>query len=164
MAACLAAADELASEGIEATVWDVRVVSPPDPAMLADAAGHAVVVTAEDGARMGGAGMFLADALAQRADGAGLGAPPVTVLGVPRRYVAQGEVDDILAGLGLDGAGIAASARPPSGGARSPTPADRRRAAQPGSRSGRGPTGRHPAAETGVGLRPGWRRWPARSR
>ena len=32
------AADELAADGIEATVWDVRVVSPPDPAMLADAA------------------------------------------------------------------------------------------------------------------------------
>ncbi len=32
------AAAELAAEGIDATVWDVRVVSPPDPAMLADAA------------------------------------------------------------------------------------------------------------------------------
>ena len=27
-------------DGIEATVWDVRVVSDPIPAMLADAAGH----------------------------------------------------------------------------------------------------------------------------
>ena len=35
--ACLAAAEELADEGIEATVWDVRVVSPPDADMLADA-------------------------------------------------------------------------------------------------------------------------------
>ena len=33
--ACLDAADELAAEGIDATVWDVRVVSPPDAAMLA---------------------------------------------------------------------------------------------------------------------------------
>ena len=35
---CLVAADELAAEGVAATVWDVRVVSPPDPDMLADAA------------------------------------------------------------------------------------------------------------------------------
>ena len=33
------AADLLAAEGVEATVWDVRVV-PLDPEMLADAAGH----------------------------------------------------------------------------------------------------------------------------
>ena len=31
----------LADEGIDVTVWDVRVVSHPDPAMLADAARHA---------------------------------------------------------------------------------------------------------------------------
>ena len=63
VAACLAAADELATEGIAATVWDVRVVSPPDPDMLADAARHSVVVTAEDGVRHGGAGAFIVDAM-----------------------------------------------------------------------------------------------------
>ena len=56
-------ADELADEGIEATVWDVRVVSDPDPAMLDDAGRHRLVITAEDGIRQGGAGMFVADAL-----------------------------------------------------------------------------------------------------
>ena len=39
------------------------MVSDPDQAMLDDAARHRVVVTAEDGIRQGGAGMFLADAL-----------------------------------------------------------------------------------------------------
>src|SRR6204780_5571254 len=34
VASCLSAADELALEGIAATVWDVRGVSPPDPHML----------------------------------------------------------------------------------------------------------------------------------
>ena len=62
------------AEGIDATVWDVRVVSDPDPAMLADAARHRVVITAEDGVRQGGAGMFLADAL-RAAVPAGRGAP-----------------------------------------------------------------------------------------
>ncbi len=108
VAACSAAADELAGSGIDATVWDVRVVSPPDPAMLADAARHALVVTAEDGVRMGGAGMFLADAIGQSADDTGEPPPPVTVLGVPREYIPMGEPDDILSGLGLDGPGIAA--------------------------------------------------------
>ena len=40
VSACARAADELAADGISATVWDVRVVSPPDPAMLADALAH----------------------------------------------------------------------------------------------------------------------------
>ncbi len=111
VANCVAAAEELAADGIEATVWDVRVVSPPDEAMLEDAASCASVVTAEDGSRLGGAGMFLADAMTQRAVAAGIPAPPVTVLGTPRRFLAQGEVDEILASVGLDGSGIAASAR-----------------------------------------------------
>ncbi len=64
LAAAEAAADELAAEGLAATVWDARVVSPPDPEMLADAPGHRLVVTVEDGVRFGGAGMFLTDALA----------------------------------------------------------------------------------------------------
>ena len=33
------------------------------------------------------------------------------VLGIPRQYLAQGKADDILASLGLDGAGIAESVR-----------------------------------------------------
>jgi 1-deoxy-D-xylulose-5-phosphate synthase len=111
LAACLEAADLLASGGVEATVWDVRVVSPPDPAMLADAARHEVVVSAEDGFRMGGAGMFLLDAMAEWCRSAGVGKPRSRVLGVPRAYIAQGKADDILAALGLDGAGVAMSIR-----------------------------------------------------
>jgi 1-deoxy-D-xylulose-5-phosphate synthase len=115
VAACLAAADELEADGIEATVWDVRVVSPPDPAMLSDAGGHAVVITAEDGVRHGGAGAFLIDALAARVDALdespGDRGPLTRVLGVPREYLAQGQAADILASLGLDGPGIAESVR-----------------------------------------------------
>ena len=43
-------------EGHEATVWDPRVVKPLDPEMLADAAGHRLVITIEDGLRDGGIG------------------------------------------------------------------------------------------------------------
>ena len=103
------AADELAAEGIGATIWDVRVVKPPDPAMLTDAAGHGVVVTVEDGIRVGGAGTFLVDAMAALDDTRRI--PPVLVLGIPAAYIPQGKPAQILADLGLDGRGIAASVR-----------------------------------------------------
>ncbi len=106
---CLGAADELAAAGIDATVWDVRVVSPPDRGMLADANRHELVVTAEDGVRHGGAGAFLADALATFAESHGQIPPPTRVLGIPRQYLAQGRADDILSSVGLDAAGIAES-------------------------------------------------------
>jgi 1-deoxy-D-xylulose-5-phosphate synthase len=111
VAACLAAAEELAREGVDATVWDVRVVSPPDPAMLEDAAQHQLVVTAEDGVRFGGAGAFLVDAMGTQVQSGRLRGPATLNLGVPREYLAQGRADDILANLGLDGAGIAHSVR-----------------------------------------------------
>jgi 1-deoxy-D-xylulose-5-phosphate synthase len=109
--ACLDAADELAAEGVAATVWDVRVVSPPDADMLADAARHALVVTAEDGVRHGGAGAFIVDAMSATLESLGQPGPITRILGVPRQYLAQGKADDILASLGLDGAGIAESVR-----------------------------------------------------
>ena len=102
------AAGKLAADGVDATVWDVRVVSPPDPAMLADAAAHGLVVTVEDGIRVGGAGTFLVDAM-RGLTGIDHPLPPVRVLGVPRRYIPQGKPDRILAELGLDGPGIAAA-------------------------------------------------------
>jgi 1-deoxy-D-xylulose-5-phosphate synthase len=103
------AATALRAEGVDVTVWDVRVVSDPDPAMLADAGRHDVVLTAEDGIRQGGAGSFLADALRQASPTGS--APPVVNLGIPRAYLAQGKPDRILAALGLDGAGLACSVR-----------------------------------------------------
>jgi len=102
------AAGKLAAEGVDVTVWDVRVVSPPDPAMLADAAGHGLVVTVEDGLRVGGAGTFLVDAM-RHATGVDRTLSPVRILGVPARYIAQGKPDTILAELGLDGPGVASS-------------------------------------------------------
>jgi 1-deoxy-D-xylulose-5-phosphate synthase len=110
VAACREAADLLAARGIEATVWDVRVVSPPDPEMLADAARHDVVLSAEDGVRLGGAGTFLTDALAARVRAEGGRMPAMVTLGTPRSHIPHGNPDDILAGLGLDGPGVAASA------------------------------------------------------
>jgi 1-deoxy-D-xylulose-5-phosphate synthase len=97
----------LAADGIEATVWDTRVVKPLDPTMIRDAGAHPLVVTVEDGVRQGGAGMAMADAIADLDEGRH--SPPVLVLGVPVTFLAQGKPDAILANLGLDGPGITAS-------------------------------------------------------
>ncbi len=105
------AAATLAADGVSATVWDVRCVRPLDPAMLADAARHRAVVTVEDGVREGGAGTAIADAISQLALEADHPSPPVRVLGTPVAFIPHGKPDDILAGLGLDAAGIAAEAR-----------------------------------------------------
>ncbi len=107
VAAAEEAADLLEEEGVAATVWDVRVPSLPDPEMLADAARHELVVTVEDGIRQGGAGMFVADALVGSLPYGT--APTVLNLGIPRRFLAQGKPDRILAELGLDGDGIASA-------------------------------------------------------
>ena len=68
LAPARAAAEPLASShGVEAAVWDVRLVKPLDEEMLADAATYPRVVTVEDGYREGGAGSAIADRLAELA-------------------------------------------------------------------------------------------------
>jgi 1-deoxy-D-xylulose-5-phosphate synthase len=100
------AADALAKQGVDATVWDVRACAPLDSAMIADAAAHRAVVTCEDGIRDGGIGMTIADQIHAVA-----GDVHVEVLGLPSRFISQGKPDHILAQLGLDADGIAAAAR-----------------------------------------------------
>ena len=101
------AAALLSDEGVEVTVWDVRVVRPLDMVMVTDAGNHRFVVTVEDGIRNGGAGNFIADAIADL--NPGRLSPPVLNLGIPTAYLAHGKPDRILGQLGLDGPGIAAS-------------------------------------------------------
>ena len=101
------AAALLAADGIEATVWDVRCCAPLDEVMLADAAAHTHVLTAEDGIRDGGIGMTIEDALVRR-DGP---TPAVEVLGLPTRFVPHGKADRILAFHGLDTDGLVAGVR-----------------------------------------------------
>ena len=103
------AAELLKAQGIEASIWDPRVISPADPAMVDDAAGHGLVVTAEDGIRLGGAGTHLIDAIEHQARALGLDVPQSITLGVPKAFLAHGKPEIILAGLGLDGPGICAS-------------------------------------------------------
>jgi 1-deoxy-D-xylulose-5-phosphate synthase len=119
LGAAESAARRLADEGIDVTIWDPRVVSRPDPAMLADAGRHALVVTVEDGVRQGGAGMYLADALRESLP---LGTcPPIVNKGVPRSFLAQGRPDRILARLGLDEDGIVRTVRESLAGMQHPS-------------------------------------------
>jgi 1-deoxy-D-xylulose-5-phosphate synthase len=101
------AAEILGHDGVDATVWDVRVVRPLDPHMVADAGRHGLIVTVEDGVRIGGAGSLIVDAVADLTETRV--SPPVLVLGVPTSYIPHGQVDAILRQLGLDGPGIAAA-------------------------------------------------------
>ncbi|MGO9964587.1 MAG: 1-deoxy-D-xylulose-5-phosphate synthase [Acidimicrobiales bacterium] len=101
VSACAKAAQILARNGIEATVWDARVATPLDPVMIEDALGHDLVVTAEDGIIEGGVGSRITASL-RRAVPAGAG-PAAVNCGVPTAYLPHGDAADILAGLGLDG-------------------------------------------------------------
>jgi 1-deoxy-D-xylulose-5-phosphate synthase len=98
---------EVAATSLGATVWDVRCVKPLDVEMLRDAASHRLVVTVEDGIRVGGIGMQIQDALAALSPGRL--APPTLVLGLPGEFLPHGNPDDILSSLGLDAPGILAA-------------------------------------------------------
>ena len=103
-----AAAEILRSDGVGVTVWDPRVIRPLDAEMIADAARHRFVITAEDGMREGGIGSAIADQVADLT--AGSPTPRIRVLGTPVAFISHGNADALLAELGLDAAGIAASA------------------------------------------------------
>lgn len=100
------AADLLATDGLDATVYDPRVVVPLDAAMLSELARHEVVVTVEDGLRVGGAGAVVRSALADLDIDC-----RIRVLGIPVEYVSHARPDDIHARFGLDPAGICAEIR-----------------------------------------------------
>jgi 1-deoxy-D-xylulose-5-phosphate synthase len=106
LSACEEAALLLEADGVHASVWDPRAVAPLDEDMLGHAAGHDLVLVAEDGVEAGGAGSLVAQALAAERR-----STRVLCAGVPIAYVAHGRPGDILAGLELDGPGIARRVR-----------------------------------------------------
>ncbi len=92
------AAAELASDGIEVTVWDARCCAPLDPLMIADAATHRRVITIEDGVRDGGIGMTIADQVSVLDH-----STCVEVLGLPTKFIPHDpKSSNILSRFGLD--------------------------------------------------------------
>jgi 1-deoxy-D-xylulose-5-phosphate synthase len=96
------AAERLAAHGMRSTVVDPRWVVPVDPALVTLASRHRLVVSIEDGLRVGGVGARLAQELRD----AGIDVPVVD-LGVPRRFLDHGDRGAILAELGLTGQDVA---------------------------------------------------------
>ena len=92
----LEVARRLPAHGMSATVVDPRWVLPVAPALLEMARRHRLVVSVEDGCRVGGVG----SRLAQEARDIGI-ATPVIDLGVPPVFLDHGERGAILAELGL---------------------------------------------------------------
>jgi 1-deoxy-D-xylulose-5-phosphate synthase len=75
--------------------------------MLADARSYDFVITAEDGIAEGGAGAAIVSALGRMESEK---PPPTTItLGTPLAFLPHGKPADLLANLGLDGPGIAAT-------------------------------------------------------
>jgi 1-deoxy-D-xylulose-5-phosphate synthase len=96
-----------AGDALDATVVNMRFVKPLDSALVERlAASHALIVTVEEHAVMGGAGSAVCEALAAR----GL-EHRVLLLGLPDRFIDHGDPAKLLASVGLDARGIEQSVR-----------------------------------------------------
>ncbi|MFT4860929.1 MAG: 1-deoxy-D-xylulose-5-phosphate synthase [Pseudohongiellaceae bacterium] len=100
--AALAAGSEL-----DATVVDMRFIKPIDEQLIGDmATSHQLIVTVEESVIMGGAGSAVNEFLLRENY-----LIPVLNLGLPDSFVEHGKVQQMLADVGLDAAGIAKSIR-----------------------------------------------------
>jgi 1-deoxy-D-xylulose-5-phosphate synthase len=105
-----------AGDELDATVANMRFVKPLDLELVKRLAQeHDAFVTVEEGCVMGGAGSAVAEALAAE----GL-VRPMLMLGLPDKFIDQGDPAALLASVGLDAKGIAASIRARFGAAGEP--------------------------------------------
>ncbi len=96
-----------AAEALNATVANMRWVKPLDVELLLSIAqDHELIVTVEEGCRMGGAGSAVLEALQD----AGV-VRPVLVLGLDDTFTEHGDPAHLMALQGLDAQGIEASVR-----------------------------------------------------
>jgi len=95
-------AQRLRAQGIGATVIDPRWVVPVQPSVVALAAAHRLVITIEDGIRVGGIGTRVRQVLRE----AGIDTA-VDELGVPDEFLAHATREQILEDAGLTAAKIA---------------------------------------------------------
>ena len=95
-------AERLAAQGIGATVVDPRWVVPVPPSIVDLAREHRLVVSIEDGIRVGGVGTRIRQDL--RAAGVDTA---VDELGLPDEFIPHGSREEILAGVGLTAQQIA---------------------------------------------------------
>jgi 1-deoxy-D-xylulose-5-phosphate synthase len=98
----LQVAERLAAQGIGATVVDPRWVVPVPASVISMADEHRIVISIEDGVRVGGIGTRIRQDL--RAAGVDTA---VTELGLPDEFLPHGSRDYILTSVGLDAQTIA---------------------------------------------------------
>ena len=104
VAPALAAADQLAADGVSATVVNARFVSPLDErTILGLARSVGRIVTIEENVPMGGFGSAVSECL----DRHGLSGTPLLRIALPEQFVTHGKRDELLAMVGLDAPGIA---------------------------------------------------------
>ena len=104
VAPALAAADQLAAQGVSATVVDARFAAPVDESAivgLARSVGR--IVTIEENVPAGGFG----DAVFQCLSRHDLSTTPTLRLALPDQFVTHGKRDELLTRVGLDAPGIA---------------------------------------------------------
>jgi 1-deoxy-D-xylulose-5-phosphate synthase len=94
--------DRLVAQGVGVTVVDPRWVKPVDPALVALARRHRLVVTVEDNGRVGGVGA----AIAQEFRDSGV-AVPVRDFGIPQRFLQHAKRPAVLTDVGLTGQALA---------------------------------------------------------
>jgi 1-deoxy-D-xylulose-5-phosphate synthase len=98
----LAVAERIGAEGISATVVDPRWVQPLPPALVPLARRHRLVVTVEDGVRVGGVGSRVSQLLRD----AGVHMPTLDI-GIPAAFLDHGTVGQVQADVGLTAQDIA---------------------------------------------------------
>lgn len=96
-----------AADILDATVANMRFIKPLDVELLKTLAdSHDVLVTVEEGCKMGGAGSAVAEALAE----AGI-CKPLLILGLPDKFIDHGDPALLLSQCGLDSNGIVQAIR-----------------------------------------------------
>jgi 1-deoxy-D-xylulose-5-phosphate synthase len=101
-----------AGEVLDATVINMRFVKPIDATLIEEIAKtHSLLVTIEENVVAGGAGAAVAETLAARGVTTSL-----LHLGLPDRFIDHGDQAQLVAGAGLDKAGILAAVRSRLGG------------------------------------------------
>jgi 1-deoxy-D-xylulose-5-phosphate synthase len=100
----LAAAEELAEQGIDISIADMRFVKPLDEALITELAeSHDQLICIEENAIMGGAGSAVIEYLAQQ----GL-TIPCQLMGIPDRYIEHASPSEQFNDVGIDKAAIIA--------------------------------------------------------
>ena len=103
LSAANTAVNLLAEEGVVAALWDPRILKPVDQEMIRSVIDFPLVVTIEDGTRLGGFGSLVADILQRRSGSV----PRLLQLGTPDDYLPHGTDSELHSELGLDASGIA---------------------------------------------------------